>query len=255
MLILISPSKTLDFKPQKLITEFTIPDYLDRSEKLIKKLRKFKAKELSRLMDISLAIAELNVERYALWNVPFTTENAKQAVLAFKGDVYLGLKAETFSESDFNFAQDHLRILSGLYGILRPWDLIQPYRLEMGIKLKTTKTSNLYQFWGDEITRKLNVHISTMKVPAIINLASVEYSKTVNVKNLKSIVITPEFREHKNGNYDMIGVYAKKARGLMSRFIIQNKLNDSEDLKAFNDEGYIFNSRVSKGQTWVFTRG
>lgn len=255
MLLVISPSKTLDFKPQKLTAEFTIPDFLDRSEKLIKKLRKLKVKDISELMDVSASIAQLNAERYALWTYPFTTENAKQAILAFKGDVYLGMKAETFSASDFQFAQDHLRILSGLYGILRPWDLIQPYRLEMGIKLETTKAANLYKFWGDEITRKLNVSLSMMKKPSLVNLASSEYFKAVNVKTLKASIITPEFREHKNGKYNMIGVYAKKARGLMSRFVIQNKLTEPEDLKAFDDERYAFNSRLSNDQTWVFTRG
>lgn len=255
MLVVISPSKTLDFKPQKLVNEFTIPDYLDRSEKLIEKLRKYSAKRLMDLMEVSVSIAQLNMERYAQWNIPFTTENSKQAILSFKGDVYLGLKAETFSSSDYNFAQDHLRILSGLYGLLRPLDLIQPYRLEMGIKLKTAKCSNLYQFWGNELTRKLNISLSAMTNPILINLASVEYFKALNIKSLKATIITPEFREHKNGNYDIIGVFAKKARGLMSRFIILNKLSDTEDLKAFDDEGYVFNSRLTKGQTWVFTRG
>jgi uncharacterized protein len=254
MLIVISPSKLVDFKPQILIREFTLPDFTDRSEILMNALRKLKPKDIANLMHVNPSIAALNFERYINWHLPFTPENAKQAILAFTGEVYHGLMASTFIERDFAFAQGHLRILSGLYGLLRPLDLIQPYRLEMGIKLETPKAPNLYKFWNNRITEKLNDTLKTGEQPYLINMASAEYFKAVNLKLLKATVINIEFLENKNGNYQPIVVYLKKARGMLSRFVIKNQLSDPQDMKAFDEDGYIFNQRLSKNNDWVFTR-
>ena len=254
MLIVISPAKTLDYETPAKTKVFTSPDYLDQSQGLINRLRNFSSLDISDLMKVSAKIADLNFDRYEAWKKPFTQKNAKQAVLAFKGDVYTGLNAETFKADDFKFAQNHLRVLSGLYGLLRPLDLMQPYRLEMGTKLKTDEGKNLYEFWGSDITEGLNKQLKKIKSDILINLASNEYFKAVKPKELSAEIITPAFKEFKNGEYKMIGIYAKKARGLLSRYIIQNKLSDPEDLKSFNEEGYRFNKTLSKGNNWVFTR-
>lgn len=254
MLIVISPAKTLDYETAAKTKVFTTPDYLDRSQQLINRLKNFSSLDLSELMSVSSKIADLNFDRYASWKKPFTQKNAKQAILAFKGDVYTGLNAETFKADDFKFAQNHLRVLSGLYGLLRPLDLMQPYRLEMGTKLKTDAGKNLYEFWGLDITEGLNKQLKKIKSDILINLASNEYFKSVKPKSLNAEIITPQFKELKNGEYKMIGIFAKKARGLLSRYIIQNKLNDAEDLKLFNEDGYRFNKKLSTGNNWVFTR-
>jgi uncharacterized protein len=255
MLIVVSPSKILDQKPQKLVNEYTMPAFLDKSEILIEALRKFSPKQISELLSVNSAIAELNFGRYAAWHRPFTPENAKQAILLFKGEVYNGLRAWTLNHRDFMYAQDHLHILSGLYGVIRPLDLIQPYRLEMGIKLKTSVAENIYRFWGDDITNRLNETLKPMKKPLLVNLASHEYFKAVNLKLLTAPVLNIEFLDTKNGNYQAIVVYLKKARGMMSRFILQNQLTNPDDLKAFDSEGYIYNPRLSKENTWIFTKG
>jgi len=254
MLIVISPAKTLDYETPPKTKVFTMPDYLDHSQRLINRLRNLSSLDISDLMKVSSKIADLNFDRYESWKKPFTTNNAKQAVLAFKGDVYTGLNAETFKADDFKFAQSHLRMLSGLYGLLRPLDLMQPYRLEMGTKLKTDNGNNLYEFWGSDITEGLNTQLKKIKSKYLINLASNEYFKSVKPKELNAEIITPAFKEFKNGEYKMIGIYAKKARGLLSRYIIENKLSDPEDLKSFNEDGYKFNKTLSKGNNWVFTR-
>lgn len=254
MLIVISPAKTLDYETPPKTKVFTTPDYLDCSQQLIDRLRNFSSLDISELMKVSTKIADLNFDRYEKWNKKFTTSNSKQAILAFKGDVYTGLDAETFNAADFKFAQQHLRMLSGLYGLLRPLDLMQPYRLEMGTKLQTDAGKNLYEFWGSEITQGLNKQLKKIKSKTLINLASNEYFKSVKTKELDAEIITPAFKEYKNGEYKMIGIYAKKARGLLSRYIIENKLNDPEDLKSFKAEGYKFNKGLSKGNNWVFTR-
>jgi uncharacterized protein len=254
MLVVISPAKILNFKPQERITDFTIPDFLERSDLLIQKLRTLSPKGLAGLFKVSNSIAELNFQRFMAWNMPFTINNAKQAVLAFNGEVYNGLKANTLSAEGISYAQNHLRILSGLYGILRPLDLIQPYRLEMSIKLTTSKAKDLYQFWGNTITQKLIEAMQSSYSEVLVNLASKEYFKSINTKILPFPVFHIEFRENKNGQYLPIVIYTKKARGLMTRFIMQNKLTDPEDLKAFDDDGYIFNSRLSKDNHLVFTR-
>lgn len=254
MLIVISPAKTLDYETPAKTKTFTLPDYLDDSAELIHRMREFSALDIAELMHVSSKIAELNFDRFEAWNKNFTEKNAKQAVLAFKGDVYTGLDAESFSAKDFKFAQSHLRILSGLYGLLRPLDLMQPYRLEMGSKLSNERGRNLYEFWGNTLTDGLNAQLKKIKSEHLINLASNEYFKAVKPKQINGEVITPAFKEYKNGDYKMIGFYAKKARGMLSRYIIQNQLSDIEDIKSFDMEGYKFNKSLSKGNNWVFTR-
>lgn len=254
MLIVVSPAKTLDYTTPPKIKKFTLPDYLDDSSELIHRMRDFSSLDISELMKVSTKIADLNFDRFEVWNKKFTEKNAKQAVLAFKGDVYTGLDAESFTTQDFNFAQKHFRMLSGLYGLLRPLDLMQPYRLEMGTRLSNDRGKNLYEFWGDEVTEGLNAQLKKIKSKYLINLASNEYFKVVKPKVLQGEIITPAFKELKNGEYKMIGVYAKKARGLLSRYIIQNQLSDIEDIKSFDVDGYKFNKKVSKGNDWVFTR-
>jgi cytoplasmic iron level regulating protein YaaA (DUF328/UPF0246 family) len=254
MLIVISPAKTLDYETPAKTKTFTLPDYLDDSAELIHRMREFSALDIAELMHVSSKIAELNFDRFEAWNKNFSEKNAKQAVLAFKGDVYTGLDAESFSAKDFKFAQSHLRILSGLYGLLRPLDLMQPYRLEMGTKLSNERGKNLYEFWGNTLTDGLNAQLKKIKSEHLINLASNEYFKAVKPKQINGEVITPAFKEYKNGDYKMIGFYAKKARGMLSRYIIQNQLSDVEDIKSFDVEGYKFNKSLSKGNNWVFTR-
>jgi cytoplasmic iron level regulating protein YaaA (DUF328/UPF0246 family) len=254
MLLVISPAKTLDYETKPKTTTFTIPDYLDDSQLLINRARLYSALDIAELMDVSMKIADLNFDRFEAWHTPFTPDNAKQAALAFKGDVYTGLDAETFKAADFRFAQQHLRILSGLYGLLRPLDLMQPYRLEMGRKIDTVRGKNLYEFWGSKITEGINQQLKRLKSPYLINLASNEYFKSVKPKLLDGEIITPEFKDWKNGQYKMMGVYAKKARGQLSRFVIQNQLTDPEAMKEFNVDGYGFNEEMSSGNKWVFTR-
>jgi hypothetical protein len=254
MLIVVSPAKTLDYDTPPKTSKFTLPDYLDESQLLIDRLRQLSSLDIAELMKVSTKIAELNFDRYESWQKKFTQDNAKQAVLAFKGDVYTGLDAESFTARDLDYAQQHLRILSGLYGLLRPLDLMQPYRLEMGTRLSTDRGRNLYEFWGGEITEGLNQQLKKIKSRYLINLASNEYFKSVKTGHLQGEIITPAFREYKNGDYKMIGFFAKKARGMLSRYIIRNRLTDVEDIKAFDEDGYSFNNRLSNNNDWVFTR-
>ncbi|MDJ0806727.1 MAG: peroxide stress protein YaaA [Gammaproteobacteria bacterium] len=255
MLIVISPAKTLDYATPPVTKTHTKPAFLKQSQELIDNLRNYSALDLAELMTLSMKLAELNFERYHDWRTPFNTKNAKQAVLAMKGDVYTGLDAETFSAEDLNYAQDHLRILSGLYGIMRPLDLMQPYRLEMGTKLPNARGKDLYAFWGETITDALNKALKRQGDDVLVNLASNEYFKSVKPRRVKGRIITPQFKEQKPGGYKMIGVFAKKARGLMSRYIIQNRLSDPEEVKAFDLEGYAYNDTLSQQDQWVFTRG
>lgn len=255
MLIVISPAKTLDYETPPVTKTYTKPGFLKQSQQLINILRNYSALDLAELMKLSMKLAELNFDRYHDWKTPFTTKNAKQAALAMKGDVYTGLDAESLSQDDLVFAQDHLRILSGLYGVLRPLDLMQPYRLEMGTKLPNEQGKDLYAFWGTTITETLNKALAKQGDDVLINLASNEYFKSVKPKLIKGRLITPQFKEQKNGGYKMIGVYAKKARGLMSRFIIENRLSDPESIKDFDVEGYAYNEAQSKADQWVFSRG
>lgn len=254
MLIVISPAKTLDFDTPPISKAYTQPDFLDDSAELINALKKMEPDEIGRLMSISPALATLNSNRYLAWKRPFTPKNAKQAVLAFKGDVYIGLDANTLSESELDFAQDHLRILSGLYGLLRPLDLIQPYRLEMGASFKNQRGNNLYEFWGDKITQTLNQTIKQQKIDTLINLASNEYFHAIQMDKLDTRVITPVFKDQKNGVYKIISFFAKKARGMMSRYIIQNQLTKVEEIKHFTSAGYQFSESDSATDQWVFKR-
>ena len=254
MLIVVSPAKTLDFDTPPKTKTFTVPDYLDESQRLVERLRQLSSLDISDLMNVSTKIADLNFDRYEAWNKDFSPDTARQAVLAFKGDVYTGLDVASFKAADFKFAQKHLRILSGLYGLLRPLDLMKAYRLEMGTRLSNERGKNLYEFWDTCITEGLNQQLKKIKSDHLINLASNEYFKSVKTKLLDADVITPAFKEYKNGEYKMIGIFAKKARGMLSRYIIQNKLTDPEDIKQFDEEGYKFNSKLSKGNSWVFTR-
>lgn len=254
MLILISPAKTLDLSPQTKTKIYTTPDFLRESRRLIKRLREFSPEQLAALMNISDKLAQENYTRYKKWKTPFSPENAKQSLLAFQGDVYVGLAAESFKAADFKFAQKHLRILSGLYGILRPLDLMQAYRLEMGAKLDTAGGSDLYEFWGDKINAAVSDALDEQGDRILINLASKEYFKSVRAGSLEARVITPDFREKKNGKYRMLSFFAKKARGMMASHVIRNRLKRAEDLKAFSDDGYRYNEGLSSGDRWVFTR-
>ncbi|MEG2043286.1 MAG: peroxide stress protein YaaA, partial [Hafnia sp.] len=230
MLIIISPAKTLDYESPLATTRFTQPELLDRSAELMEYCRELTPAQIGSLMKISDKLAGLNAARFAEWQPNFTPENARQAILAFKGDVYTGLQAEDFSEQDFDFAQQHLRMLSGLYGLLRPLDLMMPYRLEMGIKLHNAKGNDLYSFWGDLLTEKLNQQLKAQGDNVLINLASDEYFKAVKPAKLDGQLIKPVFLDEKGGKFKVISFYAKKARGLMSRFIIQNQLTKPEQL-------------------------
>jgi cytoplasmic iron level regulating protein YaaA (DUF328/UPF0246 family) len=254
MLTVISPAKTLDFVTPSTTNKHTNPDFLDHSSELIQILKKHPPKKLRTLMKISDKLAELNVQRYSEWSLPFTQENAKQAILAFKGEVYLGLEADELNSRDLNFAQKHLRILSGLYGVLKPLDLIQPYRLEMGAKLKNRAGQDLYHFWGDLLSTAIETELASHRSRVLINLASLEYFKSLRASNLSVDVINPVFKDYSNGRYRVLGFFAKKARGFMANYIIRNRINKAEDLKAFNTDGYKYNKTLSNDDHWVFSR-
>jgi len=254
MLIVISPAKTLDFDTLPTTNTFSQPTMLDDSEKLIDVLTTKSPSDIEKLMKISPKLAELNAERYHTWSRPFDANNAKQAVLAFKGDVYTGLDAESLSDKELAYAQDHLRILSGLYGLLRPLDLMQAYRLEMGTKLDNPKGKNLYEFWGNKITDAINAQLADQQSDALINLASNEYFKSVKAKNINADIVTPVFKDWKNGQYKMISFYAKKARGLMSAWVIKNQVEELAQLSGFNVDGYQYSSNDSDALNPVFLR-
>ncbi|WP_409523224.1 peroxide stress protein YaaA [Nitrincola sp. MINF-07-Sa-05] len=254
MLTLISPAKTLDYESPLATQRHTQPQLTDQAATLIKTMKQKSVQDIAEMMKLSDKLASLNVARYSSWSPIHTPDNARPAVLAFKGDVYTGLQAEQFSEDDFDFAQTHLRILSGLYGLLRPLDLLQPYRLEMGTRVSNPGGDNLYQFWGSLITEQLNQELKQQTDPVVINLASNEYFKSVKTKELEARVITPVFKDQKNGQYKIISFYAKKARGLMSRYMITNRIHKAEELKGFDLEGYYFSEKDSKENEWVFLR-
>lgn len=254
MLTIISPSKTQDFSSNGLPDLHSQPALLEESEVLMKELQKKSATDIASLMDVSDKIADLNFERFQSFSSPFSLENAKQALFAFKGDVYTGIDTENYRQEDLVFAQNHLRILSGLYGLLRPLDLIQPYRLEMKIKLQNPRGKDLYTFWGNRLTDALNASLEEQKNPVLVNLASNEYFRAINKKELKAAIVTPVFKEFKNGKYSIIAIFAKKARGLMTDFIIKNKIKQPEKLKTFTLEGYEYSETQSKPGEWVFIR-
>jgi cytoplasmic iron level regulating protein YaaA (DUF328/UPF0246 family) len=253
MLMVISPAKTLDYESPLATTTYTQPEFLESARELIDQLKELEPHQVSNLMSISDKLGQLNAERFRNWHTPFTPDDARQAILAFKGDVYTGLDAYQFSEDDFTFAQKHLRMLSGLYGILRPLDLMQPYRLEMGTKLNNTHGKDLYAFWGSKITDEINRLLSADD-GVLVNLASNEYFKSVQTKNLGGRLLTPQFKDWKNGQYKIISFYAKKARGLMCQYAIRNRIAQAEDLKGFNLEGYYFSESQSDETNWVFLR-
>lgn len=254
MLIVLSPAKALDYKTPPHVASFTQPAFLKQSETLIKQLRKLSPADIANLMDLSDPLALLNFNRYADWKLPFTPENSKQAVLAFDGDVYDGLSAKTLSAEDLDFAQQHVRILSGLYGILKPLDLMQPYRLEMGTKFANKAGKDLYEFWGERLLKAINAELGEMSRPVAVNLASEEYFKAAVGRKINGALIQPVFEDWKNGQYKIISFYAKRARGLMTRYAVLNRLNDPEGLKDFADDGYVFAPEVSDERRWVFRR-
>ena len=254
MLSVISPAKKLDFETPATTARHTQPDFLEQSQELIEILRDYSPQRLSELMGISDKLAALNAARYAEWHTPFTAQNAKPAIQAFQGDVYVGLEADTFTDDENAFAQQHLRILSGLYGLLRPLDLIQPYRLEMGTRLENPAGKDLYAFWKETLTAELDRAVAASGSPVLINLASNEYFKAIDARRLEARVITPVFKDEKNGKLKIISFYAKKARGLMTAWMIRERLDDPEGLKEFDVAGYRFNAAMSEGDTLVFTR-
>ena len=254
MLTVISPAKTLDYETPAITRQATQPAFLSRAGELVEDARRLTPGDIQRLMGVSESIANLNHERFMNWHPEFTPQNAKQALLAFKGDVYTGLAAETLDAKGLKFAQKHLRILSGLYGLLRPLDLMQPYRLEMGLRFNNRVGKNLYEFWGNDISDAVQADLKKSGSPLLINLASNEYFKSVNAKTLDAEIITPVFKDLKQGKYKMISFFAKKARGLMARFIIDRQLNDPEGLKEFDAEGYYFSKTLSTASELVFLR-
>jgi len=254
MLIFLSPAKSLDYKTPPQVATHTQPAFLKQSETLIRQLRKLSPADIANLMDLSDPLALLNFNRYADWKLPFTPENAKQAVLAFDGDVYDGLAAKTLAAADLDFAQQHVRILSGLYGILRPLDLMQPYRLEMGTKLANKGGKDLYAFWGERLLDAINAELEAMPRPVAVNLASEEYFKAAVGRKFKGQLIQPVFEDWKSGKYKIISFYAKRARGLMTRYAVLNRLDEPVGLKEFDYDGYAFAAEASDDKTWVFRR-
>ena len=254
MLTLISPAKTLDFETAPTTRRATQPEFIEQAASLVDDARKMAPQDIASLMGVSDAIADLNHHRFMNWSAPFSLDNAKQAVLAFKGDVYTGLEAETLSADELRFAQKHLRILSGLYGLLRPLDLMQPYRLEMGLKFANNGGDNLYQFWGEQLTDAVNRDLAKSETKVLVNLASNEYYKSIKPKALDADIITPVFKDLRGGKYKVISFFAKKARGQMARYIIEKGLNDPAGIKRFRKDGYRYNKDESAAREWVFTR-
>ncbi|KAB1180956.1 peroxide stress protein YaaA [Photobacterium damselae] len=254
MLIVVSPAKTLDYESPLVTEQYTLPELTEHSQQLIEVCRELTPMDIARLMKVSDKIAGLNAARFAEWVPTFTPENARPAMFAFKGDVYTGLAAETMTDEQIAYAQQHFRMLSGLYGLLRPLDLMQPYRLEMGTKLENPRGANLYQFWGNIITDKVNLALTEQGDDILVNLASNEYFKSVKPKQVKGTIITPVFKDAKKGQYKVISFYAKKARGLMARYIIDNQIDSIEKLKEFDAAGYYFVAAESTATELVFKR-
>lgn len=255
MLILLSPAKIQNFKPQQFTDQFSFPEYMNEARLLVDLIRELSATELSKLLEINSNLTQLNFDRFFNWHQPFTPENAKQAVLVFDGEVYRGLDAKTFAKADFDYAQKHLRLLSGLYGVLRPLDLIQPYRLDVSSRLQNPYGNDLYDFWSEKITESIIAALKQSGKPEILlNLTSGEYFKSLDLKNKNVSVIDVEFYEYKNDNFKQIVVYTKKARGVMTRYVIENRIENEEDLKGFSADGYWFSPQMSKVNKLVFTR-
>ncbi|HIG37291.1 MAG TPA: peroxide stress protein YaaA [Oceanospirillaceae bacterium] len=254
MLIVLSPAKTLDFETPVTTQLASHSDYLTESQGLIDLLAPMASHEIAQLMGLSDKLSALNTARFGSWQTPFTPNNAKPAVMAFKGDVYTGLEADTLTYEQLQFSQQHLRILSGLYGLLRPMDLIQAYRLEMGTKLPNPAGKDLYAYWGNKLTDGLNQLLAQQTNPVLVNLASNEYFKAVKAKQLSGKLITPVFKDYKNGNYKIISFFAKKARGMMTKYIIENQITEVERIKDFATAGYYYSEQQSDEKQWVFLR-
>ena len=254
MLALISPAKKLDFETDPGLSAHSLPDFLGETEILVAAARRLSRGDLQRTMKLSDKLADLNYRRFQAFETPFTLANAKQAALVFNGDTYVGLDAGTLDDADMAFAQDHLRILSGLYGLLRPLDLIQPYRLEMGSRFHPPRGGDLYGFWDGRLTAAINEAIANQPDTSVINLASKEYFKAVHEKDLEGPVITPVFKEVKDGVGKVLGMFVKRARGAMARYIIKNRVESPHQLKSFTEDGYAYRSDLSDGKSWVFTR-
>lgn len=254
LMAVISPAKTLDFETPAITKQSTDFRFADEAAELVDVLRSYSVNDLRELMSLSDKLASLNVERFSQWQWPFDLHRSKQALLAFKGDVYTGLDVPTLSEGALSMVQDRLRILSGLYGLLRPFDRILPYRLEMGTRLPTQRGSNLYQWWGHQLSDTLDADIRANNTSALVNLASNEYFKAIQPKRLSVPIIVPEFRDWKNGQYKMISFFAKKARGLMVRYMLEHDIRRVEDLQSFDWDGYRFDARRSTATHWQFLR-
>jgi cytoplasmic iron level regulating protein YaaA (DUF328/UPF0246 family) len=254
MLVIISPAKTIDFDTPIPVTGYSEADFLNESKQIAQELKKLKVDELASLMAISPKIAWLTLERYAQWQLPFPSGAARQAAFAFKGEVYHGLDIHSLSQNQVEWAQNHLRILSGLYGVLRPLDMILPYRLEMGSKFSFRQYKDLYDFWGQKLSKSLEYTARQNNHKVLVNLASQEYFKSVSNSALKLPVLTPVFKESKGEHFQIVSIFAKKARGLMARFIIENQLNTIDELKLFDKEGYYFNHSLSTKNELIFTR-
>jgi len=254
MLIILSPAKTLDFDEQELSLPNTLPEFIPEASQLITELKKFSTQEIASLMSLSDKLAALNASRYSSWSKSFNRENSKAALLAFNGDVYEGLDAKSLTKKQLEFAQKNLRILSGLYGVLKPLDLMQAYRLEMGTRLQNKKGSDLYSFWGSKITKAIQGELANQKKPVLLNLASDEYFRVIQPKELGYPIISPIFQDEKDGKFKIISFYAKRARGLMARYVIQNTIQDPEKLKNFDLEGYQYIESLSEQIQPVFQR-
>ena len=255
MILLLSPSKTIDTSHTTSSSSSSTPRFISEAEHIVNKLRKLNTNDLAKLMKISPKLSELNYDRYQHWNKDHNLSNSKQAILSFKGEVFTGLDAASFSDGDLSYSQSHLMILSGLYGVLRPLDLIQPYRLEISTKISIGNSTSLYNFWQSHITKNINNELKEHSNNPIINLASLEYFNAIDISKLEANVITPVFKDFKDGKYKIISIYAKKARGLMTQYIIKNKIDKVEELKLFEQDGYFFNDKLSKAKELIFTRG
>ncbi|MCW8107010.1 peroxide stress protein YaaA [Alteromonas ponticola] len=254
MLVVVSPAKNLDYETNVPVTQFSQPEMMEQTQKLVEISRQLSPAELASLMSISDKLATLNANRFAEFTLPFTANNARQAIFAFNGDVYTGLDAYSLDKPTLEYAQGHLRILSGLYGLLKPLDLMQPYRLEMGTKLTNPVGKDLYAYWGDTITHKLNDALQAQGDNILINLASNEYFRAVKKAKVEGMIITPVFKDMKNGQYKTISFFAKKARGMMARFVLQNQISDVDELKSFADQGYAYSEAQSSSTELVFLR-
>jgi len=254
MIAILSPAKTLDFETTNSFKEFTIPGFIEDSKELISQLKKIRVNELSTLMGLSHSLSELNVKRYQNWSSDFNLSNSRQAIFCFKGGVYQGLDVNTFSDDDLFYSQKYLRIISGLHGILKPFDLIRPYRLEMGTKLINKRGKNLYEFWDEKITDYLNNILASNNANYLLNLASNEYFKSVKSKQICKKIIDVKFFDKKNDVYKIISFFAKKARGSMAAYVIKNKVKDLDQLKNFSGLGYSYDETQSNLQSLVFTR-